>query len=83
MLNFSDQKKILELKKRYSIYSPFADSKLFRKISRNLAELFRDVHVDKVLGLESRGFILGSVVAYILKCGFVVARKGGKMYPEY
>ncbi len=83
MLEVSDQKKILDLKKKYSIYSPFTDKELFKRISENLALSFKDVNVDKVLGLESRGFILGSVIAYILGCGFVVARKGGKMYPEY
>lgn len=83
MISIEDQKKILNLKKRYSIYSPFADSILFSRILENLAEPFKKIKIDKVLGLESRGFILGAPIAYILKTGFVVARKGGKMYPKY
>jgi adenine phosphoribosyltransferase len=36
-------------------------------------------HVDVVLGAESRGFILGSALAYALNAGFVCARKPGKL----
>jgi len=36
-------------------------------------------HVDLVLGAESRGFILGSAIAYALNAGFVCARKPGKL----
>lgn len=52
-------------------------------IVEELAAPFKDKHVDKVLGLEARGFILGAPVAYLLNAGFVVARKQGKMYPDY
>lgn len=44
-----------------------------------LAELYRDLGVTKVVGIESRGFIGGSVLAYELGCGFVPARKPGKL----
>jgi adenine phosphoribosyltransferase len=37
------------------------------------------VHIDKVVGIEARGFILGGVLAYKLGCGFVPARKPGKL----
>ncbi len=35
--------------------------------------------IDKVMGVEARGFILGGVMAYKLGCGFVPARKPGKL----
>jgi adenine phosphoribosyltransferase len=53
---------------------------LFQTIVENLAEPFRAANIGKVLGLEARGFILGAPVAYHLRAGFVVARKGGNLY---
>ena len=48
-------------------------------MSRELAELYRDKGVTKVVGIESRGFIGGSILAFELKAGFVPARKPGKL----
>ena len=47
--------------------------------SKALADLYRDKGVTKVAGIESRGFIGGSILAYELGCGFVPARKPGKL----
>ncbi len=44
-----------------------------------LADLYRELGVTKVVGIESRGFIGGSILAYELGCGFVPARKPGKL----
>lgn len=44
-----------------------------------LADLYRGLGVTKVVGIESRGFIGGSVLAFELGCGFVPARKPGKL----
>ena len=44
-----------------------------------LAGHFADAAVDKVLGIEARGFILAAPVAYGLGAGFVPVRKGGKL----
>jgi adenine phosphoribosyltransferase len=41
--------------------------------------LFLDHDVDKVIGTESRGFILAPIVAYNLRAGFVPVRKPGKL----
>lgn len=41
--------------------------------------LFAGKHVDKVVGIESRGFMFGSIVAYNLDAGFVPVRKPGKL----
>ena len=48
-------------------------------MSDALAELYKDKGVTKVVGIESRGFIGGSILAYKLGAGFVPARKPGKL----
>lgn len=48
-------------------------------MSEALKELYKDKGVTKVVGIESRGFIGGSILAYELGCGFVPARKPGKL----
>ena len=48
-------------------------------MSKSLADLYRDKGVTKVVGIESRGFIGGSIMAYELGAGFVPARKPGKL----
>jgi hypothetical protein len=44
-----------------------------------LAEPFRALGIDKVAGIEARGFILGGAVAVALGAGFVLVRKKGKL----
>jgi adenine phosphoribosyltransferase len=44
-----------------------------------LVEPYRGASVDKVVGIEARGFILGGAVAHQLRSGFVPARKKGKL----
>jgi adenine phosphoribosyltransferase len=41
--------------------------------------LFARKHIDKVVGIESRGFMFGPIVAYDLNAGFVPVRKPGKL----
>ena len=41
--------------------------------------LFASLEVDKVVGIESRGFLFGPVLAYNLNAGFVPVRKPGKL----
>jgi adenine phosphoribosyltransferase len=52
---------------------------LMRKTTDALAGYWRTKGVDKVVGIEARGFIVGSAVADRLGVGFVPARKGGKL----
>lgn len=40
---------------------------------------YKDLHLDKILGIDARGFIFGSVLAYKLGIGFVPVRKRGKL----
>ena len=51
----------------------------FRITVEGLAQPFRGVKVDKVAGIEARGFILGGAVAKELGAGFVPVRKSGKL----
>jgi adenine phosphoribosyltransferase len=44
--------------------------------------LFSDRDVDKVVGIESRGFVFAPIVAYNLNAGFVPVRKPGKLPAE-
>lgn len=57
----------------------FKNGEALHEVSQALAGLYRDKGVTKVVGIESRGFIGGSILAYELGCGFVPARKPGKL----
>lgn len=50
-----------------------------RMMGWELMQQYRTKGVTKVVGIEARGFIGGSVLAYELGCGFVPARKPGKL----
>ena len=56
-----------------------ADGRLFAKTIDLLAARYAGQRVDAVLGIESRGFIIGSALAYRLRAGFSVVRKPGKL----
>lgn len=51
----------------------------FGRAVDDLVTCFHDVEVDRVVGIESRGFILAAPVAYRLRAGFVPIRKAGKL----
>jgi adenine phosphoribosyltransferase len=55
------------------------DRRAFEIAIDALCEPWRGVDIDKVVGIEARGFILGGAVAHCLKCGFVPIRKRGKL----
>jgi adenine phosphoribosyltransferase len=42
-------------------------------------EQYKDQHIDKVVSIESRGFVFGAILAYRLGAGFVPIRKKGKL----
>jgi adenine phosphoribosyltransferase len=56
-----------------------ADPEAFRAAVDGLAEFARPRRPDLVMGAEARGFILGGALALELGCGFVAARKPGKL----
>ena len=51
----------------------------FRKTVDELVQPYAGRRIDKVLGIEARGFILGGAVAHQLSTGFVPVRKKGKL----
>lgn len=63
----------------YDISTLLQDSRALRMTIDQFVWLFSDQHVDKVVGIESRGFMFGSIVAYNLNAGFVPVRKPGKL----
>jgi len=56
-----------------------ADARGFRKAVDELVQPYVGVSIDKVAGIEARGFILGGAIAHQLACGFVPVRKAGKL----
>ena len=63
----------------YDITTLLRDPVGLREVLDGLTEPFRDQQIDLVVGIESRGFILGAAVADRLRAGFVPARKPGKL----
>lgn len=57
----------------------FADPRGFRMAVDQLLHPYAGMEIDKVAGLEARGFILGGAVAHQLSKGFVPIRKKGKL----
>ena len=57
----------------------FKDPRALHIIGWDLAQLYREKGVTKVVGIESRGFVFGSILAFELGAGFVPARKPGKL----
>jgi adenine phosphoribosyltransferase len=56
-----------------------ANGPLFGKTIDLIAERYNGKKIDTVLGIESRGFIIGAALAYRLGAGFSVVRKPGKL----
>ena len=57
----------------------FSDARGFRMAVDQLLNPYAGERIDKVVGLEARGFILGGAVAHQLSVGFVPIRKKGKL----
>jgi adenine phosphoribosyltransferase len=55
------------------------DARAFRRAVDELVQPFAGAKIDKVAGIEARGFILGGAVAHQVSAGFVPIRKKGKL----
>jgi adenine phosphoribosyltransferase len=55
------------------------DPKAHREISTIFYNRYADQNVDKIVGIDARGFLFGSVLAYKLDIGFIPIRKKGKL----
>jgi adenine phosphoribosyltransferase len=56
-----------------------SDAAVFRLLIDEFVQRYRDQRVSVIAGLDARGFIVGSVLAYALGIGFVPVRKRGKL----
>ena len=56
-----------------------ADRAAFREVIDAFAARWRDARIDKVVGIESRGFLFAAPLAYALGAGVTVVRKPGKL----
>src|SRR6187455_1461113 len=59
-----------------------ADPKALDQTVEELARWAEGKNPDLILGAEARGFILGAAIAREIDCGFVPARRPGKLPPE-
>lgn len=55
------------------------NKKAFKKAVDTLVTKYKNKGIDKVVGVEARGFIFGAAVAYKINAGFVPVRKKGKL----
>jgi len=63
-----------------NMWPVFYDSELFARVIDAMAAPFEGA-VDKIVGIESRGFVLGAAVASRLRVGFAAIRKSDGLYP--
>ncbi len=66
----------------YDVTTMFKDVAALRELSDTLYDMYRDKGITKVVGIESRGFIMGGLLAARLGAGFVPVRKPGKLPAE-
>ena len=57
----------------------FKDAKALEIMEEELYELYKDKGITKIVGLETRGYVMGAILARKLGAGFVMARKPGKL----
>jgi adenine phosphoribosyltransferase len=58
------------------------DPQAFNMAINLLADRYIGHHIDRVVGVEARGFILGAALAYKLNAGLILVRKPGKLPAE-
>jgi len=55
------------------------DPKLSKEIVASICEQFKDIKIDAIIGVESRGFLYGMPIAHALDIPFITVRKAGKL----
>lgn len=66
----------------YDVTTLFKSSECLQGLIDELYDMYKDKGITKVVGIESRGFILGAALAARLGAGFIMARKPGKLPAE-
>ena len=64
------------------VTSLWQDAQGFRRTVDEMVQPFAGVRIDKVVGIEARGFVIGGAIAHQLSVGFVPVRKKGKLPSE-
>lgn len=66
----------------YDVTTLFKEPSALQELSDTLYNMYKDKGITKVVGIESRGFIMGPILATRLGAGFVPIRKPGKLPAE-
>lgn len=66
----------------YDVTTLFKNAECFKGMLEELNDMYKDKGITKVVGIESRGFVMGGALAAKLGAGFVLARKPGKLPAE-
>lgn len=66
----------------YDVTTLFKDPQALQELSDTLYDMYKEKGITKVVGIESRGFIMGPILATRLGAGFVPIRKPGKLPAE-
>ena len=66
----------------YDVTTLFKNAECLQEMIDTLYETYKNKGITKVVGIESRGFILGGALAARLGAGFIMARKPGKLPAE-
>ncbi len=66
----------------YDLTTLLKDREGLRSVMDILTEEYKEKEIDRVVGIESRGFIFAPTLAYHLNAGFVLVRKKGKLPAE-
>lgn len=66
----------------FDVTTLFKNGECLKELENALYELYKDKGITKVVGIESRGFVMGALLAARLGAGFVPARKPGKLPAE-
>jgi len=63
----------------WDVTTLYKNAACIRELEDILYDLYKDKGITKVVGIESRGFVMGAALAVKLGAGFVLARKQGKL----
>ena len=66
----------------YDVTTLFKQPAVLKGLADNMYEVYKDKGITKVVGIESRGFIMAPILATKLNAGFVPIRKPGKLPAE-
>ncbi|MAF14282.1 MAG: adenine phosphoribosyltransferase [Parcubacteria group bacterium] len=63
----------------YDVTTLFEDGEAYKKVIDEMCKKYEGQQIDKVVGIDARGFLLASTIAYKLGAGVSVVRKKGKL----